>query len=106
MSSKYRLRKQVSTELKIRRYIVYTLLLLSIIYIGGALVFGDTGVLRYKELKVKRSVIEAEVSHMTDENARLEASINSLKSDDFYLEKHAREEYGLAGSNEYIYIYK
>jgi cell division protein FtsB len=106
MSSKYLLRKQVSTELKIRRYIVYTLLLLSIVYITGSLVFGETGILRYMELKDKQKLMSADISKIMEENFRLESSIASLKTDDFYLEKHAREEYGLAKPDEYIYLYR
>ncbi len=106
MSSQRLLRKQVSTELKIRRYMVYTLLLLSITYIAGSLIFGDTGVLRYMELKEKQVVMQEDINQIMEENYKIESSITSLKNDDFYLEKHAREEFGLAGPDEYIYIYK
>lgn len=106
MSSQNLLRKQVNAELKVRRYIVLTLLLLSIAYIAGSLVFSDTGIIRYKELKENHASIADEIDRIMAENNRIESSIESLKFDDFYLEKHAREEFGLAGPDELIYIYK
>jgi cell division protein FtsB len=106
MSSQNLLRKQVNTELKVRSYIVLTLLVLSIAYIAGSLVFGDTGIIRYLELKENHASIDAEINLIMKENYKIESSIESLKYDDFYLEKHAREEFGLAGPDELIYIYK
>jgi cell division protein FtsB len=100
------LRKQVKAEVKIRRYIAFTLLLLSLIYVTGSFVFGDTGFLRYFDLKKKQSELEQELNTIMDETFRLETTIKVLKEDDFYVEKHAREDFGLAGPDEYIFIYK
>lgn len=100
------LRKQVRTELKVRRYVVYTLLLLSICYMAGTLVFSDMGLLRYIELKKKQDSLDLELKNIMDENFKLKASIDSLKNDDFYVEKNARENFGLSGKDEYIFIYK
>jgi len=106
MSTGNMLRKQVRTELKVRRYVVYTLLLLSICYMAGTLVFSDMGLLRYIELKKKQDSLDLELKNIMDENFKLKASIDSLKNDDFYVEKNARENFGLSGKDEYIFIYK
>jgi cell division protein FtsB len=100
------LRRQVRTELKRRRYILYTLLLLSLLYMGFNLVFSDTGLLRYLELKGRETALRKDLDHMARENGRLRTTIGEFEQNDFYVEKHAREEFGLAGPDEYIYIYK
>lgn len=106
MYSNHVLRRQVRTELKKRRYILYTLLLLSILYVGANLIFGDAGLLRQRELKKTEALVRSELERTNERNAKLKTAIESYKKDDFYFEKHAREEFGLAGPDEYIYIYK
>ena len=106
MQSRHHLREQVRSELKRKRYIIYTLLLLSIIYVGINFVFNDTGLLRYLELKDKNIALEADLNRVVKENNRLEVTIDSHEKNDYYIEKHAREEFGLAGPDEYIFIYK
>lgn len=100
------LRRQVKSELKLRRYILYTFLLLSLLYVGAALVFSDTGLLRYRELTEKKASLEGELRALRQDNGKLQTSIKTLKKKDFYLEKHAREDFGLAGPDEYVFIFK
>jgi cell division protein FtsB len=106
MRSRHQLREQVRTELKRKRYVIYTLLLLSIIYVGINFVFNDTGLLRYLELRDKNIAIEADLNRVVKENEKLKAAVDSHEKNDYYIEKHAREEFGLAGPDEYIFIYK
>lgn len=106
MQSRHHMREQVGTELKRRRYIIYTLLLLSIIYVGINFVFNDTGLLRYLELRDKNIALEGGLNMILKENDGLKAAIDSHKRTDYYIEKHAREEFGLAGPDEYIFIYE
>lgn len=101
-----RLRKQVESELKKRNYVFYTLILLSLLYIIGALVFGERGLMRYVELGKKETALQSEINRIKHENERLRAAIESYKDNEFYLEKHARENFGLAGPDEYIYRYE
>jgi cell division protein FtsB len=102
-----RLRTQVRAELKRRSYIFYTLLLLSLFYVGFNLVFGDMGIVRYMELKEKKAALEKDISRVMEDNEKLRAAIDSYSGDDdFYIEKHAREDFGLSGEDEYIFIYK
>lgn len=105
MNSNNLLRKQVVSELKKRRIIFFTLILLSLIYLGISLIFGDMGIIRYTELNTKRTKLEQQIKDMERENTQIRSQIKSLKEDPFYLEKHAREEFGLARPDEYIFQY-
>lgn len=105
MHSDYLLRKQVRGELKKRRYIIYTLLILSLLYIAINLIFGDTGALRLMELKAKRDELHRGVAEIKKDNEELKMSVKSYKENDFYMEKHAREDFGLSKSDEYIFLY-
>jgi cell division protein FtsB len=100
------LRKQVVTELKLRRYAFLTLLLLSLAYLFVNLVFSDTGILRYLQLREKESALGGELAVLFEENAVLRSSVITYRDNNFYVEKHAREDFGLAGPDEYIFIYK
>jgi cell division protein FtsB len=106
MRSNHRLRKQVNSELKRRRYIISTLLLLSLLYFGVNLVFNDTGLLRHLKLKEIEAALETDLNETVEENVKLKAALESYKNNNYYIEKHAREEFGLAGPDEYIFIYK
>ena len=100
------LRRQVASELRTRDYVILTVLLLVLIYLASAAFFGDMGVLRYSDLKRNKIQIEHELAGITQDNSRLRADIDELKTDEFYVEKNARENFGLANKNEYIFIYK
>jgi len=100
------LRRQVDSELKKRSYVAYTVLLLALLYVLGTLVFGERGLMRYAELGKKETALRSEVSHLKQENDKLRAVIESYEENEFYLEKHARENFGLAGPDEYIYRYE
>lgn len=100
------LRRQVKAELRLRRYILFTLILLSLLYVGASLVFSDMGLLHYRELSEKKASLEGDLWALRQDNEKLRASIKTLKENDFYLEKHAREDFGLAGPDEYVFIFK
>ncbi|MEW6214351.1 MAG: septum formation initiator family protein [Nitrospirota bacterium] len=99
------LRKQVVSELKKRRLIFFTIMLLSFIYIGISLLFGDMGLLRYIELNKTKTHLEKQIKEIKKENEQLRSQIKSLKEDPFYTEKHAREEFGMSKPDEYIFQY-
>jgi cell division protein FtsB len=97
--------KQVRSELKKRRLIFITIILLSFIYLIISLLFGNMGMLRYKELNKTKTVLETQIREIDKENKQLRTEIKSLKEDPFYTEKHAREDFGLAKPDEYIFQY-
>lgn len=99
------LRKQVSSELRKRRIVFVTIILLSLVYFVISLVFGDMGLLRYRELIKTKKSLETQISQIEKENSQLRTQIKLLKEEPFYIEKHAREDYGLAKPDEYIFQY-
>lgn len=100
------LKKQVRSELKRRRYMTYTLLLLSFLYVLINIVFSDMGLMRYLELGQKKAALNREIASINEENQKLRHTLKTYKENDFYLEKHAREDFGLAGPDEYIFLYE
>ncbi len=100
------LKRQVNAEIKKRRYIFYTLVLLSLLYISVSLVLGDTGLLSLRKLDARRAGLRAEIAAIKKENSALRDSLKTYKGNEFYMEKHAREDFGLSKPDEYIFIYE
>lgn len=99
------LRKQVSSEMKRRRLIFYTVIVLSFIYLLISLIFGDMGLLKYRELYAKKTRLQAQVQEMEQDNLQIRTQIRLLKEEPYFKEKYAREEFGLAKPDEYIFQY-
>ena len=99
------LRKQVISEIKKRRLIFFTIVLLSFLYLAISLVFGDMGFLRYKELHNKKTHLQTQIHELSAENEQLKSQIKLIKEEPFYTEKHGREDLGLAKPDEYIFLY-
>jgi cell division protein FtsB len=99
------LRKQVASERKKRKLIFFTIIFLSFLYLLITLIFGDMGLLQYRELSDKKIHLEAQVKEIGRENEQIRSEIKSIREDPFYKEKHAREDFGLAKPDEYIFQY-
>jgi cell division protein FtsB len=99
------LRKQVASERKKRKLIFLTVVFLSFLYLLITLIFGDMGLLQYRELFAKKMHLEAQVKEIERENAQIRSEISSIREDPYYKEKHAREDFGLAKPDEYIFQY-
>jgi cell division protein FtsB len=106
MSANNLLEKQVRSEVKKKRLIFFTLMVLSFIYLSISLIFGEMGVFRYMDLSRTRRNMEKEVLEINRQNEQIKAQIKLLKEDPFYKEKFAREEFGLAKPDEYIFQYE
>ena len=106
MNSHKLLRKQVTSEVKKRRLIVYTLMFLSLLYLAVAFTFGNSGFIRYLELKDNKTHLVREVKEIEVRNDRLRSEAKLLKDDPFYVEKYAREDLGMAKPDEYIFKYE
>lgn len=100
------LRQQVTVEKKRRNIVFFTVIILAFLYIGTTLLLGDMGLIKYLKLKKIRNNLEAEIHTMEKENKILKAQINALKEDPYYIEKYAREEFGLAKPDEYIFQFQ
>jgi len=106
MSSHNLLRKQVVSEVKKRRLIFFTFVVLSFLYLSISLLFGDVGLLRYLELNRTKKGLEKQLVEINMQNEKIRTQIKLLKEDPFYKEKLAREEFGLARPDEYIFKYE
>ncbi|MBI5213397.1 MAG: septum formation initiator family protein [Nitrospirae bacterium] len=100
------LRQQVTVEKKRRNIVFFTIIILAFLYIGAALILGDMGLIKYFKIKKTKNTLETEISTIEKENKLLKSQINSLKEDPYYIEKHAREEFGLAKPDEYIFQFQ
>jgi cell division protein FtsB len=100
-----RLRQQVASEIRKRKLIFYTIVFLSFLYLLINFIFGDMGLLKYRELHTKKTALDREIGEIEQENLRLRTQIKSLKEDPYHREKHAREDFGLAKPDEYIFQY-
>lgn len=98
------LRKQVVTEMK-RRLIFFTFVLVAFFYFSISLIFGDMGFRKYMELNKRKAYLENQIKVIEKENKKLRSDTKLLKEDTFYKEKHAREDFGLARPDEYIFRY-
>ena len=97
--------KQVRSELKKRRLIFITIILLSFMYLIISVIFGNMGLIRYRELNKTKILLETQIREIDKENKQIRSEIKSLKEDPYYAEKHARENLGLAKPDEYIFQY-
>ncbi|HEB01917.1 MAG TPA: septum formation initiator family protein [Nitrospirae bacterium] len=100
------LRRQVSSELKLRKYVTNTALILAIVYVFGTLIFSTMGFLHYMEVKEKHSVISRELDRIEAANWQFRTSLANHKNDTYYLEKYARENFGMSKPDELIFLYK
>lgn len=100
------LRKQVLAEVRLKRYFWNALLSFVLITMIGTMVFGDMGLLRYLDLKERQGRIEKELNSIMQDNLRTSARLDSIKEDNYFIEKHARESFGMASKDEYIFIFK
>ncbi len=106
MSTHNLLRKQVVSEVKKRRLIFFTFVVLSFVYLSISLIFGDAGLMRYLELNRTKNGLEKQLVEINRQNEQIRTQIKLLKEDPFYKEKFAREEFGLAKPDEYIFQYE
>lgn len=100
------LRRQVLSEIKRRRLIFITIAILTLSYISIIFVFGDSGLIKYIEMKGKKAKLEKEIKEIELMNVRLRKELQLLKENPFYIEKYAREEYRMARPDEYIFMYE
>jgi cell division protein FtsB len=100
------LRGQVRREWKKRTLVFFTFILGAFSLLSYSLLFGDMGVVKYFELKQNKSRLENEIVRLDRENKALSEQVNSLRKDPYYIEKYAREEYGLAKPDEVIFQFK
>jgi cell division protein FtsB len=100
------LRQQVTLERRRRNVIFFAVVTLALFYMVFALLFGNMGFLKYAALTKTKHKLDTEIHTLDKENEALKTHITALKDDNYYIEKYAREEYGLAKPDEYIFQFK
>jgi cell division protein FtsB len=100
------MRQQITAEQRKRTYIFFACIAIAMAYLCYNLVFGDMGLIKYLELRKNKGRLESEISQVSKENGALGEQVNSLKKDPYFIEKYAREEYGMAKPDEFIFQYK
>ena len=100
------LRKQVLAEVRLKRYFWNALLSFVLITMVGTMIFGDMGLLRYLDLKERQGTIEQELKTIMQQNLYTSSRLKSIEEDNYFIEKHARESFGMAAPDEYIFIFK
>ncbi|HHN65271.1 MAG TPA: septum formation initiator family protein [Nitrospirae bacterium] len=100
------LRRQVYNEKKKRNLVFYTILVIVSVYLLWSLVFDENGLIRYYELKEKKSALIKEIASLNNETSRLQEEVELLKKDPFYIEKKAREELNMSKPDEYIFLFE
>lgn len=98
------LKIQVIREMKRKKVIFFSLILLAFIYLSINLTFGDMGLLEYIEISKKKTYLERQLAEIQEGNKQLKTEIRLIKEDGFYKERYAREEYGLAKCGEIVVI--
>lgn len=105
MSQNYLLRKQVSAEVKKKQWIFFTVIFLSFLFLFITFMFGESGYLKYMKLKNKKTQLGKDIKNIEAKNTALKADLKLLKENPFYLEKYARENFGMAKPDEYVFTY-
>lgn len=67
--------------------------------------FGERGVLRVLEASRHRDTLQGEILALEAKNGDLKKEIQALRSDKKYIEDIARQELGMMGENEVIFVF-
>ena len=90
-------------HLQMRRGLVRVLVAVVVLWAGYGLLAGDAGLLRIMSLTRRSEALEAEVARMGSETTAIRRQRELLLGEPAYLEKVAREEYGLAREKEIVF---
>jgi len=103
---KYSLKEQLLREKKRNDRIFLFIFSAIIILLGYSFFFGDMGYLKYLELKNNEQKLIKEINEISVENNALRNEIELLKKDPSYLEKYAREKFGLVKPGEMVFQFQ
>lgn len=90
---------------KLSRHVINYGLMSVLVLMLFFLVFGEWGLVHYRRLSEERRLLEERSQALQRENELLREKIYLISKDDRYLEKIAREEFGLARKGEIIYLF-
>lgn len=66
--------------------------------------FSDRGLPELQESRTQVANLQAEISRLVEDNARLRAEIDSVKRSSYAIERIAREDLGMARQGEIVYM--
>ncbi len=98
-------RQHLEQKKKMRRLIIYTIGILSFIYLTISLIMGDSGLIRYMKLQAMRKDMIAEIKAIEKRNEDVKDELERLKNDLALMEELARE-HGLAKEGELIFKFE
>ncbi|MDI6714483.1 MAG: septum formation initiator family protein [Thermodesulfovibrio sp.] len=104
--SRYVLKEQLKKEKKLRSRLYLIFFLLLFIVLAYNFFFGEMGYLKYRELKKNEQKILTEINQIKRTNESIKEEINLLKKDPKYLEKYAREQFGLIKPGEMVFQFE
>ena len=70
-----------------------------------ALVWGEGGIMAYKELRLRCEALEDRIRRTGEGNLEISKEIRLLQSDEKYIEKTIRNRLNFVRSNEILYIF-
>lgn len=74
------------------------------VFLGLAL-FGERGVLQVLEASRHRNILQREILALEAKSADLKKEIHALRSDKRFIEDIARQELGMMGENEVMFVF-
>ncbi|MGA1597529.1 MAG: FtsB family cell division protein [bacterium] len=96
-------RKKQEAEEWRQFYSVGMLLTFGVI-VGLISLFGDFGLLSYNQLQDRHQSLQLEIQELQQQRALLKQEIVALQESPAYLEMMARQELGLVGKDDFIYV--
>lgn len=87
-----------------RRIVFAVSVFLNIVLVYN-LIWGQRGVIAYKELRARCSILEATIEKIGEDNLNLSQEIRLLQSDEKYLEKVIRNRLNFVRENEILYVF-
>ena len=90
-------------QARVRKHLPRLLLAIVGLWIGYGLIAGEAGLLRILALKRQARALEAEVARLEAQTRQRREERDRLRSDPAYLEKIAREDFGLARPDELVF---
>lgn len=103
---RHALKEQLIREQSRRMKVYIFLLLLILAGLVYSFLFGNMGYLKYRELKKNEQRLTNEINFIVQQNESLKREIDLLKRDQSYLEKYAREKFGLVKPGEMIFQFQ
>ena len=87
-----------------RRIVLAVSLVLNLVLVYN-LIWGNSGAIAYKELRLRCDALEERIKRIADSNLALSKEIRLLQSDEKYIEKMIRNRLNFVRNNEILYIF-